>query len=65
MDSWLVEGKRPLLRKEGLTNNSKNNGMVGHGDRKIQRVAGSATVAMCDEWMRAEASELLVTHFEI
>ncbi len=39
--------------------------MVGHGDRKIQRVAGTATVAMCDEWMRAEASELLVTHFEI
>ena len=65
MHSWLVEGKRPLLRKEGLTNNSKNNGMVGHGDQKIQRVAGSATGAMCDEWMRAEASELLVTHFEI
>ena len=51
-----MEGERPLLRKEGLTNNNNNNnGMVGHGDRKIHRVAGTATVAMCDEWIRAEA----------
>ena len=53
VDSWLVEGKRPLLRKEGLTNNGY--GMVGHGDRKIHRVVGTTTVAMCDGWIRAEA----------
>ena len=72
MDSWLVEveGKRPLLRKEGLTNNNNNNnnnnGMVGHGGRKIHWIAGTATVAMCDKRIRADAPAFrgIISKFE-